>query len=58
MEQIQDAVEVVLIQAGYAKVARAYILYRKQHEKARNALNTLLDYRKVVDDYVKNEVGV
>ena len=55
VEQIQDAVEVVLIQAGYAKVARAYILYRKQHEKARNALNTLLDYRKVVDDYVKNE---
>jgi len=55
VEQIQDAVEVVLIQAGYAKVARAYILYRKQHEKARNALNTLLDYRKVVDDYVKIE---
>lgn len=55
VEQIQDAVEVVLIQAGYAKIARAYILYRKQHEKARNALNTLLDYRKVVDDYVKIE---
>ena len=55
VEQIQDAVEVVLIQAGYAKVARAYILYRKQHEKARNAMKTLLDYRKVVDDYVKNE---
>lgn len=55
VEQIQDAVEVVLIQAGYAKVARAYILYRKQHEKARNVMKTLLDYRKVVDDYVKNE---
>jgi anaerobic ribonucleoside-triphosphate reductase len=55
VEEIQDAVEVVLIQAGYSKVARAYILYRKQHEKARNALNTLLDYRKVVDDYVKVE---
>ena len=54
VEQIQDAVEFVLIQAGYAKVARAYILYRKQREKARNALNTLIDYRKVVDDYVKN----
>ena len=54
VEEIQDAVEVVLIQAGYAKVARAYILYRKQHEKAREAFKTLLDYRKVVDDYVKN----
>ncbi|MDD2392972.1 MAG: ribonucleoside triphosphate reductase [Eubacteriales bacterium] len=55
VEQIQDAVEVVLIQTGYAKIARAYILYRKQHEKARDAFNTLLDYRKVVDDYVKIE---
>ncbi len=55
VEQIQDAVEVVLIQGGYAKVARAYILYRKQHEKARNVLDTLLDYRKVVDNYVKSE---
>lgn len=55
VEQIQDAVEVVLIQAGYSQVARAYIIYRKQHEKARNALNTLLDYRKVVDDYLDVE---
>ncbi|MDD2375001.1 MAG: ribonucleoside triphosphate reductase [Eubacteriales bacterium] len=55
VEQIQDAVEAVLIQAGYTKAARAYILYRKQHENARNVLNTLLDYRKVVDDYVKIE---
>ena len=55
VEQIQDAVEVVLIQTGYTQVARAYILYRKQHEKARNALNTLLDYRKVVNDYVQVE---
>ncbi len=55
VEQIQDAVEVVLIQAGYSSVARAYILYRKQREKARNALTTLLDYRKVVDDYLKIE---
>jgi len=55
VERIQDAVEVVLIQAGYTRVARAYILYRKQHEKARNAVNTLLDYSKVVNDYVKVE---
>lgn len=55
VEKIQDAVEVVLIQAGFARVARAYILYRKQHEKARNAVNTLLDYSKVVNDYVQVE---
>jgi ribonucleoside-triphosphate reductase len=55
VEQIQDAVEVVLIQTGYEKVARAYILYRNQHARARDALNTLLDYRKLVDDYLKTE---
>lgn len=55
VEKIQDAVEVVLIQAGYAKIARSYILYRKQRERAREAVNTLLDYRKTVDDYVKIE---
>lgn len=55
VEKIQDAVEIVLIQAGYAKIARAYILYRKQRERAREAVNTLLDYRKTVDDYVKIE---
>ena len=55
VEDIQDAVEVVLIQAGYARIARAYILYRKQHQKARDAVNTLIDYSKIVNDYVKIE---
>ena len=43
----------MLVQAGYAEVAKAYILYRKQHEKMRNLKNTILDYKKVVDSYVK-----
>ena len=30
VEDIQDSVEVVLIQAGYVNVAKSYILYRKQ----------------------------
>lgn len=55
VESIQDAVEVVMIQAGYTNAARAYILYRKQHEKARKAVSTLIDYSKVVNDYVKVE---
>ncbi len=55
VEDIQDAVEVVLIQTGYVKVARAYILYRRQHKKARDAVNTLIDYSKVVNDYVHGE---
>ncbi len=55
VEDIQDAVEVVLIQTGYVKVARAYILYRRQRKKARDAVNTLIDYSKIVNDYVKVE---
>ena len=52
VENIQDSVERVLVQAGYADVAKAYILYRKQHEKVRNAKFTLLDYKELVDSYV------
>ena len=44
VEDIQDSVESVLVQAGYADVAKAYILYRKQREKLRNMKSTILDY--------------
>lgn len=53
VEDIQDSVESVLIQAGYADVAKAYILYRKQREKIRNMRSTILDYKELVDSYVK-----
>ena len=53
VEQIQDSVEDVLSQAGYADVAKAYILYRKQREKIRNLNSTMLDYKELVDNYVK-----
>ena len=43
VEDIQDSVEQVLIQAGYADIAKAYILYRKN----------ILDYKEIVDSYVK-----
>ena len=55
VEDIQDAVEVVLVQCGYTDIARAYILYRKQRQRTRDAVNTLIDYSKVVNDYVKVE---
>ena len=54
VEDIQDSVESVLVQAGYADVAKAYILYRKQREKLRNMKSTILDYKDIVDSYVKN----
>ena len=53
VEDIQDSVEHVLIQAGYSNIARAYILYRKQHENIRQIKSTVLDYKKLVDSYVK-----
>ena len=54
VEDIQDSVETVLVQAGYDEVAKAYILYRKQREKLRNLKSTILDYKELVDSYVKN----
>ena len=53
VEDIQDSVEAVLVKAGYDQVAKAYILYRKQREKLRNMKSTILDYKSVVDSYVK-----
>lgn len=53
VEDIQDSVESVLVQAGYADVAKSYILYRKQREKIRNMKSTILDYKELVDSYVK-----
>ena len=53
VEDIQDSVESVLIQAGYGDIAKAYILYRKNREKIRNMKSTILDYKEIVDSYVK-----
>ena len=53
VEDIQDSVEAVLSEAGYADVAKAYILYRKQREKIRNMKSTMLDYKSLVDSYVR-----
>ena len=55
VEEIQDSVEHVLEQTGYTDVAKAYILYRKQREKIRNMKSTILDYKDVVNSYVKVE---
>ena len=52
VEEIQDSVEKVLGLAGYTEVSKAYVLYRKQREKVRNAHSTFLNYREVVDNYV------
>ena len=51
VEDIQDCVEQTLMETGFTDVAKSYILYRKNHEKLRNT-NTLLDYKKIVDNYI------
>ena len=53
VEEIQDSVERVLSAAGYADVAKAYILYRKQREKVRNVNSALLNYKDLVDNYLQ-----
>jgi ribonucleoside-triphosphate reductase len=53
VEDIQDSVESVLVQAGYADVAKAYILYRRQREKLRNTANTIIDFKTTINDYLK-----
>ena len=53
VEEIQDSVEKVLSQSGYADVAKAYILYRRQREKVRNINSTLLNYKELVNNYLK-----
>ncbi len=52
VEDIQDSVEEVLGEAGYADVAKCYILYRRQREKLRNLKSTILDYKELVNSYV------
>ena len=53
VEDIQDSVEVVLIQASYVDVAKAYILYRKQHEKLRKMKTTIVDYKDTINNYLR-----
>ncbi len=51
VEQVQDTVEKVLIEEGHAKTAKAYILYRRQHQEIREVAGLLKDID-VVDGYL------
>jgi anaerobic ribonucleoside-triphosphate reductase len=51
VEEVQNTVEKVLIEEGHAKVAKAYILYRKSHEELRD-VKGLFDTIEVIDDYI------
>ena len=53
VEEIQDAVEIVLIQAGYVDVAKSYMDYRNKRAQLRQVKNTNLDFKNVVDSYLR-----
>jgi anaerobic ribonucleoside-triphosphate reductase len=54
VEEIQDVVEKILIENGHARTAKAYILYRKQHQDIRE-LAGLLSQADLVDQYLDME---
>src|SRR4030042_4359768 len=54
VEEIQDIVENQLIKNGHAQTAKAYILYRKQHQDTRE-LAALLSNADLVDQYLNLE---
>jgi len=54
VEEIQDLVEKILIENGHARTAKAYILYRKQHQDMRE-LAALLSSADMVDQYLEIE---
>ncbi|HHF09191.1 MAG TPA: ribonucleoside triphosphate reductase, partial [Candidatus Atribacteria bacterium] len=52
IETIQDFVEETLIENGFSKVAKAYILYRRKRQELREALQARVDIEKIVQEYL------
>lgn len=52
VEHIQDEVEKVLIQNGLTSVAKAYIIYRQQHEELRSFRGVLMNTEKMIAEYL------
>ncbi|QIL79647.1 ribonucleoside triphosphate reductase [Diaphorobacter sp. HDW4A] len=53
IEQIQDIVEAVLLDAGHRQTLRAYIVYREQHRQLRDTRNSLLDVEASMNEYLQ-----
>ena len=53
VEDIQDSVEIVLIQTGFVEVAKSYMDYRTKRAAIRQVKSTTLDFKNVVDSYLK-----
>lgn len=55
VEEIQDLVEKVLMDAGLTKIAKTYILYREQHRRNREAGSLLVNINRTMDGYLRKE---
>ena len=55
VEQIQDVVEQVLLDAGHTPAARAYIVYREQHRALREDRRTAVDVERSVNEYLHRQ---
>jgi anaerobic ribonucleoside-triphosphate reductase len=53
VEQVQDLVEKILIEKGYASIAKAYILYREQHAKMRDTKKLLGSAADMINKYLE-----
>jgi len=53
IETLQDNVEVVLEESGFTEVAKAYIIYRKQHQNIRELTKDMLNFSATVNDYLE-----
>ena len=58
VEQVQDIVEETLIKCGYAKTAKAYILYRAEHTKIRQSKTDLMDIYKELTFSAANDADI
>ena len=55
VENVQDLVEKILIENGHAKVAKAYILYRQQHDSLRQTRQFMKESIEAIDSYLTQE---
>ena len=54
IERVQDAVEKSIFAAGYFDTLRAYIVYREQHAKSRNAKHSWVDVESSINEYLNH----
>src|SRR6056297_567515 len=55
IEDVQDSVEKVLEESGFTDVAKAYIIYRKQHQNLRELTKDMLNFSTTVNDYLNQD---